>query len=192
MSKNHCSVLFCGAIIASLLGGCAPTVDSGDAPSVASKQPVVSEPSEKGCGDPDQGVGECVPGSFEGGETCVDLGGSDKDPIAGVYGQATTACEALGLILNKLAVDAVDCAPGSGKAQYVCCPTPPPPPEPAVDSCQDDKVGFDGCVDLATLEAAASARCADTGHVLASTSPLAGCPDGQASVAVISCCPATP
>lgn len=190
MSTTHRTVLFCSVMMAALALGCAPGVESSGAPAAASKQQIVSELDEEHGGDPGPDQAECVQGAFEGGATCVDLGGYDKDPIAGVQKEATVACAALGLMLSEMSVSAVECAEGSGKVSYVCCPVPPP--GPASDSCHDDKVGADSCVDLATLEAAASARCAESGHVLASVSPLAGCPDDQASTAMISCCPASP
>ncbi|MEP7126771.1 MAG: hypothetical protein ABJE95_37925 [Byssovorax sp.] len=190
MSTTHRTVLFCGALLGSLLGGCAPNVEPSGAPAASSRQPVVSSPGSAEKDDPAPDPAECVQGAFEGGTTCVDLGGSDKEPIAGVTAQASDACAQQGLLLSELAVDAVDCPVGSGKATYVCCPTPAPSEGPG--ACQDDKVGTDGCVDLATLESMAATRCAEIGSVLATASPLPGCPSGQASTAMISCCPPAP
>ncbi|MEP7126772.1 MAG: hypothetical protein ABJE95_37930 [Byssovorax sp.] len=133
---------------------------------------------------------QCVQESFDGGATCVDLGGHDKDPLAGIQKQATVACAQLGLLLSELAVDAAGCAPESGKVTYVCCPMAAPTPAP--ETCHDDKVGAATCVDLAILEAKASTLCAQSGQKLAMISPLAGCSDGQASTATISCCPTSP
>lgn len=140
--------------------------------------------------DPKPEPDQCVHGSFEGGTSCVDLGGYDKDPLAGVEKEATVACAQQGLLLSALSVDAVECAAQSGKVTYVCCPAALPGPAP--DTCHDDKVGADTCVDLATLEAKASTLCAQSGQVLSMISPLAGCSDGQASTAMISCCPPSP
>ena len=145
------------------------------------------EPEADPTPDPGPEPGQCVQGSFEGGTSCVDLGGHDKDPIAGVQKQAVVACAALGLTLSELSVAAVGCPEQSGKVSYVCCPVPPQ--GPVSDSCHDDKIGADFCVDLSTLEDKASALCAQSGQVLTSLSPLPGCPDGQASVAMLSCCP---
>lgn len=189
MSTTHRTVLFCAALITSLVG-CAPSVEPGGGPAAVSKQGVVGAPAPEKGSDPAPDQASCVQGAFEGGTTCVDLGGYDKDPLAGVQQDATAACEQLGLLLSELAVDAVSCPAGSGKATYVCCPTPEPSTEP--ETCHEDKVGADACVDVATLESMASTRCADSGDVVATLTPLAGCPDGQASTAMISCCPPAP
>jgi hypothetical protein len=121
---------------------------------------------------------------------CIDLGGDLKDPNSGIQLEATAACAELGLDLGGFSVDAVDCPARSGKVAYVCCPTPAP--SPGVDTCYDSKVGSSTCEDLSTLEAAAATLCAQNGDALATLTPLSGCPDGQASIAMISCCPPAP
>jgi hypothetical protein len=147
------------------------------------------EPEPDPAPDPEPEPDQCISRAFGGGETCVDLAGFDKDPIAGIEQKASAACAELGLALGTLSVDAVGCPVQSGKVKYVCCPGPAPTPPLPDLSCQEDKIGSDTCVDLATLKAAASTRCAEIGRVLTSLSPLAGCPDDQASVALITCCP---
>ena len=188
MFMTHRTLLICSAVMASLVGGCAPGVESSGAPAAASKQAVVSEPSEEK-GDPEPTSAECVQGTLED-YACFDIGNDEKDPTAGGMTAATAACDELGLTLSTTSMSAVDCAPHSARVSYVCCPAVPAGPvEP---SCHQDKIWSDACNDLASLQTKATALCAESGDTLFAMVPLGGCSDNQAMGAEITCCPAVP
>lgn len=189
MSMAHRTLLFCGALVASLASGCAPGVESSGAPAAVSKQPVEGS-SDQEKGDPAPTPAECVQGTLDD-YACVDLGSDEKYPIAGGITAVTAECDKLGFLVSSMSTSADDCGPQSGKVAYVCCP-PPPPSGPTPGSCHEEKVWSGACEELASLETKGTALCAESGDVLTATISLGGCSGTQSVGLEITCCPPAP
>lgn len=121
----------------------------------------------------------CKTGTVSDGDQCVDPGQLKM--------LAFTACKMAMMDLVDLSFVPDDCGGNARKASYTCCPIPPSPPSPMV--CQGETIG-DGttCMDPAAMKDEAFYHCQNLGQMLVDLYPAADCPDGQSTIAKITCC----
>lgn len=121
----------------------------------------------------------CITGTVTDGDQCVDPGQLKM--------LAWTACKMAIMDLVDFTYASGDCGWKARKGTYTCCPFQPPPPSPAV--CQGETIG-DGvtCMDPGAMKDEAFYHCQGLGQVLGDIYPAMDCPDGQASMAKITCC----
>lgn len=121
----------------------------------------------------------CTSGTVSDGDQCVDPG---QLKIL-----AYTACKMAMMDLVDFTYASGDCGWTTRKASYTCCPIPPSPPSPMV--CQSETIG-DGttCMDAAAMKDEAFYHCQNLGQMLVDLYTAADCPDGQSTMAKITCC----